>query len=151
MKRRKPHSSALVLLVVLIFGFWWGVAVFAHYVRTGSEITAGGTAPLYYTAQHPLSVTYTRANDEIHYQGNFSLPSCEALGSGISYKGKNPSHVALMFMSSKSPVACAQAASEDKTPFELSIELKESDPLPVFDGVTLNGKTLPSTLAEATQ
>jgi hypothetical protein len=145
MKRKKPHSSALVILLVLIFGAWWGVSVLAHYSRVGTQITAGGRESATYTQQHPLEVTVTQSEDTLTYEGSFALPACESLGSGITIQGKTP-HVALVFMSSKTSIACAQAATLEKNPFSLSIDIAKGAAAPAFDGVYFNDKKVPSTL-----
>lgn len=145
MKRKKPHSSALVLLLVLIFGAWWGVSVLGHYSRVGTQITARGPEVPMYTQQHPLEISLIQTGNTLTYVGSFALPACELLGSGISVDG-NPKQVSLKFVSTKASVACAQAATYEKNPFSLSVDLTDNNSLPVFWGVTLNGVKVPSIL-----
>jgi hypothetical protein len=140
--RRKPHSTSLVLLLVCIFAFWWGVSVLAQNSSFGGTQTAA-------TGQSnagPLAITESRSGDTYTYSGNFVPGSaCEQIGSGISYSGTAQNQVTILLNTTSASTDCAQAAGTASIPFSASIKLAGGEPS--FAGVLLNNQPIAAQLA----
>jgi hypothetical protein len=146
--KRKPHSASLVLLLICIFAFWWGISVLSQSTMPApmamqnaadQSIDSGVLAPI---------VVRESVTGETHtYSGTFMQRSlCDSFGSGIRYNSESGGHVSILLISKASGTACAQAAGEiTAEPFTVSIKLA-SNVQPVFDGVQLNGAVVPSQL-----
>jgi len=141
---RKPHSTSLVLLLVCIFTFWWGISVLAqHDLRGSLEVTdQTATAPSNNLAGAPLLVTETVQGGTHTYSGVYPTPPvCNSFGSGIRYSAANGGHVSVLLITEPSATECAQASGTGSTtgePFTVSIKLA-AGAAPSFDGVLLNG------------
>jgi len=152
--KRKPHSTSLVLLLVCIFTFWWGISVLTqnsgrgdgNMVQDFSNLTSQTITQA--TGQAPLLVHET-VNGQTHvYSGTFMPKNpCDSFGSGIRYTSAGTGHVSVLLITEPSATACAQAAGTDGEPFSVSIKVS-SDATPAFDGVLLNGNSIPAQLVE---
>jgi hypothetical protein len=142
---RKPHSTSLVLLLVCIFTFWWGISVLAQHDLRGSLEVTDQTAPTASAAA--LVVNETIQGGTHTYSGVYpSPPACNSFGSGIRYSAANGGHVSILLITEPSATACAQAAGADSgEPFTVSIKLAAGSN-PAFDGVLLNGVPIPAQL-----
>jgi hypothetical protein len=147
--KRKPHSTSLVLLLVCIFTFWWGISVLAQHDT--STITQSNTQPATTASQAaPLMVSESIKNDTYTYSGVYATPSaCDSFGSGIRYSAEEGGHVSVLLITEPASTACAQAAGPmSGEPFTVSIKLAAGSN-PAFDGVLLNGSIIPSQLVQA--
>jgi hypothetical protein len=140
--QRKPHTTSLVLLLVSIFVFWWGISLLA-------QPTAVPAMPAPEQIQPPLVVHETISGGTHTYSGTFDALPCVTFGSGVRYSAANGSHVSVLLITEPVSAACAQAAgtSGTKEPFSVSIKLTKGT-LPLFDGVFLNGSSIPAQLVE---
>jgi hypothetical protein len=131
---------SLVLLLLCIFAFWWGISVFSRNVSTGNQVVVSSNA-----VQRPLIIKETHSDDEYTYSGTY-LPKnpCEQLGSGIRFVNQNGGEVTILLTTALSATECAQANDgEQGIPFSVSIKDREK---PHFMGVLLNSIEVPSEL-----
>ncbi len=141
--RRKAHSTSLVLLLICIFAFWWGISVFSQHTFTVfSSVTTN--------AQQTSAVIVheTVSGNTRTYSGTFnSKAMCGSFGSGIQYSAQNGGSVSVLLVTDAS-AQCAQSfdASAIPEPFNVSIQLPGTTP--TFEGVLLNGIALPSQLVQ---
>jgi hypothetical protein len=142
--KRKPHSTSLVLLLLCIFTFWWGVSVLAQHDTVQSPVALHNTLPQTNAGTAPVLVNQTYANGVFTYSGMYTPQNaCDSFGSGIDYGG---GHVSVLLITAPATIACAQAAgASDAQPFTVSIKLGPNT-VPQFDGVTLNGNPIPAQL-----
>ncbi len=142
--KRKPHSTSLVLLLVCIFTFWWGVSVLAQRDLNGTEIVTSQTSSL--NSSTPLIVSESISGTTHTYSGTFMPPACDSFGSGIHYSAQDGGHVSVLLITEPSTTNCAQAAGASTgEPFSVSIKLGAGSS-PAFDGVLLNGAPIPAQL-----
>ncbi len=152
--KRKPHSASLVLLLICIFTFWWGISVLSQSsisstitVPNNQQAVSAPAAEL--DASNPVIVHESVSGNTYTYAGNF-IPrsSCGSFGSGIKYSSDNGGHVAVLLIAKTSAVDCAQAAgSSAGEPFSVSIKVATGKS-PQFDGVLLNGSLIPAQLVQ---
>jgi hypothetical protein len=146
--KRKPHSTSLVLLLVCIFTFWWGISVLAQRDMVAPAVVANQVpTTANATAAATLVVTEAVAGGTHTYTGTYMPQSaCDSFGSGIQYDGGG--HVAILLITNPSSTACAQAAGANAgEPFSVSTKGADGSE-PVFDGVLLNGVKIPSQLVQ---
>lgn len=148
--RRKPHSTSLVLLLVCIFAFWWGISVWVGHTTVSTTTTASAPATASDASvqdSDALKVTEAKSGDTYTFNGSLpTLTECDGLGSGISYEGST-NKVTILLTTSKPVTACAQAASADAPAFSVSI--KHPGAAPLFGGVRLNGTLVPAQLVQS--
>lgn len=149
--RRKPHSTSLVLLLVCIFAFWWGISVWIGHTTTFNTATTATTPSIASDApaQTADTLKVIESKNGSTYTFNGSLPSltdCDGLGSGISYDGATDK-VTILLTTSKPATACAEAAGTDAPSFSVSI--KHAGAAPQFGGVRLNGTLAPAQLVQS--
>lgn len=148
--KRKPHSTSLVLLLLCIFTFWWGISVLAQHDASLPSTVAVVSQPSQpaQTTAVPVLVSETIKNGTHTYTGSFNPQhACDSFGSGIHYSSNDGGHVSVLLITSPALTDCAQAAGTSSTQtFSVSIKLNASEQ-PQFDGVLLNGATIPSVLA----
>jgi hypothetical protein len=142
--KRKPHSTSLVLLLVCIFTFWWGVSVLTQRDGAQSMQLTPGTAQT--NEATPVVVHESISGGTYTYSGTYTPPSaCDSFGSGIRYSAEGGGHVSILLITDNSTANCAQAATLDQgQPFSVSIKLADKNP--VFDGVYLNNTAIPAQL-----
>ena len=117
----------------------------AQHDTTAPATVATASQPIQTTIA-PMVVSETVKNGTHTYTGTFnSQNACDSFGSGIRYSANDNGHVAILLMTAPSTTACAQAAGTNGQPFSVSIKLATKDQLQ-FDGVLLNGTTIPSIL-----
>lgn len=149
--KRKPHSTSLVLLLVCIFTFWWGISVLAQRDLVAPPVATTQTTPTATTAiaSTPLSVSETIKGTTYYYSGVFtSKDVCYSFGSGIKYSAADGGHVSVLLLTEPATTNCAQTAGTAAgEPFNVSIKLAGA--APVFDGVLLNGAPIPAQLVKA--
>lgn len=149
--KRKPHSTSLVLLLVCIFTFWWGISVLAQRDLETASPYATQAAPAVTTtgSTAPLMVSQSISKGTYTYSGVYQAKStCDSFGSGIRYSAANGEHVSVLLITGPSAVACAQAAGTGTgEPFSVSIKLGGGS-APIFDGVLLNGSPVPAQLVQ---
>ncbi len=148
--KRKPHSTSLVLLLMCIFTFWWGVSVLAQRsVPEQSVIAATQTQPeVSPAAGTPLMVTESANGNTFTYNGTYQPQNpCDSFGSGIQYNSASDGgHVVVVILTKPSATACAEAASVSPgQPFSVSMQLS-TNTAPIFDGVLVNGAPIPARL-----
>ena len=147
--KRKPHSTSLVLLLLCIFTFWWGISVLAqHDTLVATATPSLPTTPAVTTAA-PLLVNGTSKNGTFTYSGVYTPQNaCDSFGSGIRYRSNEGGHVSILLITAPSSAACAQAAGiTNGQSFSVSIKLSVKD-IPQFDGVLLNGAAIPAQLVQ---
>ncbi len=146
--KRKPHSASLVLLLICIFTFWWGISVLSQSTIPVSSSTPAGTQ--YNAGSEPLLVHESMSGTTRTYSGTFIPNSaCDTFGSGIKYSSESGGHVSVLLISKSSSTDCAQAAEGSlDEPFTVSIKLAAGNN-PTFDGVFLNGTMVPSQLIKS--
>ncbi|HEV8666944.1 MAG TPA: hypothetical protein VN665_03845 [Candidatus Paceibacterota bacterium] len=148
MQKRKPHSTSLVLLLVCIFTFWWGISVLAQHDTSGPLASFNQSSSAPSTANTaPITVRQTNVNGTYTYSGTFIPASpCDSFGSGVRFIQANGGHVAVLLDTEPAAAGCAQASGNDSgEPFSVSVKSKLPQP-PQFDGVLLNGTPIPSQL-----
>jgi hypothetical protein len=146
---RKPHSASLVLLLICIFAFWWGISLLSQ-----SSIPVSNTVQTTFSGSNgsatPLVVHESVAGSAYTYSGTYMPRSvCDSFGSGIRYNSEDGGHVSILLIAKPSTIDCAQA--EDTAagePFTVAIKLAVGSN-PQFDGVFLNGTKLPSQLIKS--
>lgn len=140
---RKPHSTSLVLLLVCIFTFWWGISVLSQHDLRGSLYVANPSNAA------ALIITESVSGGVYTYSGTYIPPAaCGSFGSGIRYNAADGGHVSVLLLTEPSSGACTQASGNGGSePFSVSI--KPGAVKPAFDGVLLNGNPIPAQLVEA--
>mgnify|MGYP003387647951 CR=1 FL=1 len=146
--KRKPHSTSLVLLLVCIFTFWWGISVLTQ-SSAPTPVAITHYDPAVQSALVPLAIHETVDGPTHTYTGTF-MPSnaCDSFGSGIRYTSADGGHVSLLLITEPSTTQCAQAADLTGEPFSVSLKLSVGS-RPAFDGVLLNGTHIPAELVES--
>jgi hypothetical protein len=159
--RSKGHRStySLLILFVGIFAFWWGIAVLARndkstpavsYVASASPVSTADTY-VPQTVSGPVAIEATIVSGTHTYKGSIPLTSmCDALSTGISVSGSNPEHVSIV-LTLKRPSTCAEETTGAMSqPFAVSLAVP-SNTEAVFDGLTINGAIVATTLKITTQ
>jgi hypothetical protein len=148
--KRKPHSTSLVLLLVCIFTFWWGISVLTQ----TSVVPSQATAVQDFSNLNKVAITGTplmvheTVDGATHVYSGTYMPknACDSFGSGIRYTSAGGGHVSVLLITEPSTTACAQASSgTEGEPFSVSIKVSEGGK-PSFDGVLLNGSQIPAEL-----
>lgn len=139
--KRKPHSTSLVLLLMCIFTFWWGISVLAQRDLAATPAAALAT-PM---PVAPMMVTESVSGTTYTFSGTYTLSACSSFGSGIRYSAADRGHATILLITEPSIANCAQAGGPlQEQPFTVSI--KVSGEAPAFDGVEVNGSVIPSQL-----
>lgn len=145
---RKPHSTSLILLLVCIFAFWWGISIFSSYSVSTKSATAAAPGPAASIAPRaePIVVYETNNAGVYTFSGSYTLPSsCDSLGSGIRYDSGG---VSVLLSMEPPATVCTAAAGALAEPFSVSIKLPKGAP-PVFAGVFLNGSAIPASVSQS--
>lgn len=97
----------------------------------------------------PVYVSHSVSGGVHTYSGVVNVPPCQQLGSGLRTVGADP--VRIQILLTLAPIQEGASCTELKTsgrPFAVSFTAPKDAQAPVFDGISLNGVSLPVTLKE---
>ena len=143
--------TALLLLFVILFAFWWGVSIISQ--KTPPAPIASPQTTLIdnrvaFSTTSPIIVHYSVDKNTHTYSGTLMLPSsCDTLGTGVTTSGSEPIHISILLSVLRSTSNCHEGPG-DAEPFSVSISSKAKSAAPLFDGVTVNSAITSSTLVE---
>ncbi len=154
--RRKGHQAkySLMLLFVGIFAFWWGIAVLAQNDKAPTPTMQAATAlpqemihASLPSINGALSIHVVKNSGTYSYSGNILLSSpCEELGIGIASSGSSTVHVTIPLTLFAPSNGCNDTSEgTSSAPFSASLSVSPGAKV-VFDGVTINGVIVATTL-----
>jgi len=147
--RKKPHSTALVLLMVCIFAFWWGISILAEHTFSSSVSASASTAAPTENTE-PLTVYESSSGQIYTYHGTYAAGDCDSLGSGARYEGGKNGQVIILLTTISSPTNCAdasKAAGNETQDFSVSVSVQPGYSI-AFQGLMLNGTLMPTQLVK---
>lgn len=144
--RQKTTVLVIVLLALLALGAWKFLALRSKQPSAAASAnTSASSTPSLIAIDLPLMVHHVKKDASHTYSGSVWLPNaCDALSSGMSTQGVNPSHLTIQL--SADVTACP---ANTKTETDFSVSFSDSGTkAPVIDAVTFNGLQIPYTLVE---
>ncbi len=136
----------LAALIILAVAIWAGLSYLANRSPANGSPSGAPPSSAEASAQNSLAIRHSIAGVAHLYAGTIQVPACKALSAGLRSIGVSPAHLTVLLEFQPVP-SCSggDSAAED---FSLSYDIGKGMPVPVVDGVTLNGAAANFNLVE---